>query len=126
MRSKLLLLWLGVAACGAMEVTPDAGEPVVDAGEVDAGEVDAGVPDAGVADAGVPDAGVMCADTWANFGQAFFAQRCSGCHALSHASVRAQQSEIYSRIESRDMPRGFTLPTATRTRVLEWLDCGAN
>lgn len=103
-----------LVGCGAVEGSDDAG--VSDSGVV----LDAGF------DAGVEDAGVCTPDTWANFGQQFVAQRCNGCHAFNQNSVRAQRAEIISRIESNDMPRDSSLTSAQKTRVLEWLNCGAN
>lgn len=116
-----------LVGCGAVEGSDDAG--VSDAGVVVDAGFDAGVEDAGVEqpDAGTTmDAGVCTPDTWANFGQQFVAQRCNGCHAFNQNSVRAQRAEIISRIESNDMPRDSSLTSAQKTRVLEWLNCGAN
>lgn len=103
--------------------TRDAGQSTVDAGVMDAGITnDAGVPDAGM----TMDAGMQCTpDTWTNFGQQFYAQRCNGCHAFDLAQVRSLRAQMISRIQSGDMPRGSSLTTAQKERVLEWLDCGA-
>lgn len=146
MRSLLAVSLLCLAACGAPEESPDAGGTLIpdggsaDSGQpVDAGTGDAGAPDsgtdAGTEDAGVQvpdagmteDAGMQCTpDTWTDFGQQFFAQRCNGCHVFNtHGSVLAQRGEITNRIETGNMPRNSTLPAAQRTRVLEWLNCGA-
>lgn len=125
MMRAVVVLSVMLVGCGAVEGNDEVDSGVV----VDAG-VDAGVADAGVeiVDAGMTmDAGMECTpDTWANFGQQFIQQRCNTCHGFSQASVRTQRAEVISRIESNDMPRGSSLTTAQKTRVLTWLNCGAN
>ncbi|MGV3620168.1 MAG: hypothetical protein ACO1OB_05100 [Archangium sp.] len=118
----MLVLSVMLVGCGAVEGPDDAG--AMDSGVmIDAG-FDAGmeVPDAGME----MDAGMQCTpDTWTNFGQQFFAQRCNGCHGFNQLSVGTQRAEITARIESNDMPRGSSLTSAQKTRVLTWLNCGA-
>jgi hypothetical protein len=73
--------------------------------------------------------GTMCTtDTWATFGQAFFANNCANCHHhtgefTTRTSVLNSKSSITSRISSGNMPQGATLPAATRSRILTYLGC---
>lgn len=123
MKRAVVVLSVMLVGCGAVEGSDDAG--LTDSGVV----IDAGIEDAGVEipDAGMTmDAGMQCTpDTWSSFGQQFFAQRCNVCHGFNQGAVRTQRAEIISRIETNDMPRGSSLTTEQKTRVLTWLNCGA-
>lgn len=91
-------------------------------------------PDPSVADGGVDagtgggtDAGVACTpDTWASYGESFFASTCSGCHPQysTRPDVVSSRSNITSRINSGSMPQGSTLSSAEKTRILRYLNCG--
>lgn len=101
---------------------------VRDGGTVaDGGVRDGGVRDGGtVADGGVRDGGTTtaCADTWNNYAHGFFNSYCNGCHSFpTAASVRGSTSQ--SRISSGNMPRGTSLSSTTRARILAWFACGA-
>ncbi len=123
-RHLLLTSLLCLAACGE-PLAPEF-DGFSDSGAPEPKETeDAGVTDAGIVDAGVPDAGTQCADTWASFGSSFFAARCNSCHAFTHSSVRGDRTRISQQISSGRMPRGSSLTTAQRTRILEYLTCGA-
>lgn len=122
LRHLLLASLLCLAACGE-PLAPEF-DGFSDSGIPEAPE-DAGVADAGIVDAGVPDAGTQCADTWANFGQGFFASRCNSCHAFTHTNIRGDLTRVSQQISSGRMPRGSSLTTAQRTRILAYLTCGA-
>lgn len=71
-----------------------------------------------------------CTDTWADYGQGFFASNCDSCHQhsgqfASQGSVQASLSSIRSQLSTGRMPQGISLTSAERSRVLLYLDCGA-
>jgi hypothetical protein len=77
--------------------------------------------DESTTDAGVPS----CNDTWASYGQSFFASHCDRCHLpFTLASVSAQQASISSQISTGRMPQDTPLSSSERTRILNWLACG--
>ena len=103
----------------------DAGTtPVADAGTTT--PVDAG--SSSVADAGSAACTTL---TYANFGQAFFATNCNVCHSLQAPRLGTLQSiktnivAVKSDIQLGTMPKGRSLSSADKTKVLEWLNCGA-
>ena len=65
-------------------------------------------------------------DTWANYGQTFFANQCASCHQGQFATkslVVTNTSIITSRISSGSMPpNGLT--ATDRARILKYLSCG--
>lgn len=76
--------------------------------------------------------------TYANFGQAFIKTSCGGCHfgkdqptLSTQANVQANASAIDAAAaagpngENTKMPKDGSLTTAERTRLGEWLACGA-
>ena len=67
-----------------------------------------------------------CTDTWASYGQAFFANNCAKCHswAGSHSSVQSKLSSITGRIQSGSMPPGG-ISAADKQKILAYLGCGA-
>ena len=72
-------------------------------------------------------------DTWANYGQAFFATDCASCHTHNHSNqfttqalVRGDLSGIRARISTGNMPQGITVSAADKARILAYLDCGVN
>jgi hypothetical protein len=71
--------------------------------------------------------GSCTTDTWSSFGNAFFQNYCNNCHGSKYASqsnVQAQLNSVYSSISSGSMPTGG-LSSSTRTRILNYLNCGA-
>ena len=74
-------------------------------------------------DAALPACGT---DTWANFGQDFFATHCSGCHAgFDQSAVQASASTYSAALSSGAMPRGGGLSGCDRARAVAYLNCGA-
>lgn len=73
------------------------------------------------------DAGpLICTDTWANYAQAFFADNCERCHGqFSQSSVNATRGSISSQLSAGRMPTDRNLSANERTRILNWLSCGA-
>lgn len=69
-------------------------------------------------------------DTWANFGQAFFATTCESCHTHNHSGQFSTQAQVLgdpsirTRIAVGNMPEGTTLTTAQKNRILDYIDCG--
>lgn len=67
-------------------------------------------------------------DTWANYGQAFFANQCASCHThtgqfSTKSFVVTNKSIITSRISSGSMPpNGLT--ATDKARILKYLSCG--
>lgn len=77
---------------------------------------------------GSSSGGASCGtDTWASYGQGFFASNCASCHgfASSQGSVQANAGTIASKIQSGQMPPGGGLSSADVSRVVAYLDCGA-
>lgn len=87
-----------------------------------------------------PDTGTDL--TYANFGQQFFADYCTSCHAegsgvagaetspfTSQAAIQDEAAEIFERAggTNTNMPQsGSPAPTADeRNQLAEWLSCGA-
>jgi hypothetical protein len=114
-----------------------------DAGLADSGRADGGTAEGGTADGGAADAGAggCGADTYMNFGQAFFMMHCIGCHGMqatftgggvrldSIANIRMHTEHIIEHaveLELPIMPLGtMGRPQAERDRLKKWLDCGA-
>jgi cytochrome c553 len=71
--------------------------------------------------------GGSCSDTWSGYAQSFFSTRCASCHGQfgSQASVLSYASAINSEISSGRMPEGSSLSSSEKTRILDWLVCGA-
>jgi hypothetical protein len=75
--------------------------------------------------------GGTCADTWAGYGQAFFTSTCASCHTHNHSSltsqatVQAEAATLESYISSGTMPQGASLTGAEKTRIANYLNCGA-
>jgi hypothetical protein len=76
--------------------------------------------------------------TYANFGQAFISTNCLGCHNGTTSPRLSTQSEVAANAGAIDrqaaagpnatntfMPRDHDVPIADRTRLGEWLACGA-
>jgi mono/diheme cytochrome c family protein len=76
--------------------------------------------------------------TYANFGQAFIQTNCGGCHIgrdrpdlSTQAAVQANKTAIDQVAaagpngENTTMPQNGTVSTADRTKLGEWLACGA-
>ncbi len=103
-------------------VTGDGG--VEDGGAIEDGGV---IEDGGTSDAGTNDGGTCTSDNWAGYAQEFFAKSCTPCHAFEsdYSAVHSGAGSIGSRIQSGSMPRGATLSTADKKRILAWLKCGA-
>lgn len=82
-----------------------------------------------VVDAGAP--ACTTTKTYANFGQAFFAAKCNGCHAIQRpqfttaTGIRNNAATCKSEISRGSMPQGSTLSAQEKADVLEWLNCGA-
>ncbi len=73
--------------------------------------------------------GGTCGDTWADYGQPFFANVCASCHEHTgqfgtQASVQSQLNRIKSEISSGAMPEGGGLTSGQRARILAYLNCG--
>jgi hypothetical protein len=72
-----------------------------------------------------------CSDTWSSYGQSFFPTNCagSGCHhsfsPSSHSDVQNNAGTLSWYISGGSMPRGRSLSSSERTRVLTYLACGA-
>jgi hypothetical protein len=69
-------------------------------------------------------------DTYASYGQAFMASRCTNCHQHSgqfstQAAVLGSLNSIEAQISSGRMPEGSGLSATEQARVLAWLACGA-
>lgn len=69
-------------------------------------------------------------DTYASYGQSFFTTNCRTCHEHTsqfgtQAAVLASLNSIESEISSGGMPEGTALSATEKTRVLNWLSCGA-
>jgi hypothetical protein len=124
--ASTLLTALIALGCGAetSETTgQDGGTTVTDAGSSDAGSDP-------VTDAG--SGGNDCTThTYANFGEAFFATNCNGCHTsqqprlTSQSAIKTNAARCRNEITSGRMPPYGTLSEAQKTAVVEWLDCGA-
>ncbi len=76
--------------------------------------------------------------TYENFGQAFFADNCLSCHTdqqqptlTTPAAIQANREEIDLMAAAgpsavnTEMPQGGSVSTADRTKLGEWLACGA-
>lgn len=105
------------AADGGSNPATDSGStPATDSGSSPA--VDAGAPG-------------CTTKTYANFGQAFFAAKCNGCHAIQRpvlntvTGIRNNLARCKSEISSGAMPQGTRLTTQEKSDVMEWLNCGA-
>lgn len=74
------------------------------------------------------DAGA-CSDTWASFGQPFFAATCVSCHVHDHTSfaneadVKAQLADISMLVSTGKMPQGLALSDDSSARLLAFLEC---
>ena len=68
-----------------------------------------------------------CTDTWANDAQAFSSVNGRRCHAWAGtwSAVKAS-TRPRTRIASGSMPRGTSLSSSERARILAWIDCGQN
>ncbi len=64
-------------------------------------------------------------DTWASFGEAFFASHCSQCHSFDRDAVQGSASSYASALSSGAMPRGGGLSSCDRARAVTYLQCGA-
>ena len=77
------------------------------------------------------DAGSCTSLTYANFGQQFFNTYCNTCHTsrsprmTTQSVIKSNLSAIKSDISRGTMPPGGGLPSADKTKVLEWLNCSA-
>ncbi len=85
-----------------------------------------GTPDAGTGGGG----GSCTSDTYSGWAGTFFSNHCNrgGCHGSSEftaSDCRSRTSTIASYISSGSMPRGETLSSSDRSRILTWLNCGA-
>ena len=71
--------------------------------------------------------GGSCSDTWSGYAQSFFSTRCASCHSQfgTQASVQSYASAINSEISTGRMPQGSSLSSSEKTRILDWLVCGA-
>ncbi|MBS2027811.1 MAG: c-type cytochrome [Deltaproteobacteria bacterium] len=95
----------------------------------------------GASGATCPDGGTI--DTYANFGSGLMTSQCTRCHGASDSEGGIQldtQARVQAHIAEIDrqaaagpngtntaMPQGGTAPTDDeRTRLGEWLACGAN
>jgi hypothetical protein len=108
--------------------------PTTDAGTTPTPTTDAGTAptaDAGTtptADAGAP---ACTTKTYANFGQAFFAAKCNGCHSVQRptltalSSIKTNIARCKSEITTGAMPVGTRLSAQEKADVLEWLNCNA-
>jgi uncharacterized membrane protein len=86
---------------------------------------------------GITQAEVVCPTgstlTYANFGQAFFADNCLSCHASKERPALASQEAIAANkaiiireaVTSTSMPEGASMDIAERRMLGEWLACGA-
>jgi hypothetical protein len=79
--------------------------------------------------------------TYQNFGQAFFAEKCTGCHVAggmasfapfdSQAGIQGHVDHIIERaVDARTMPPTYSggsgpLSDAEAGQLAEWLNCGA-
>jgi hypothetical protein len=76
--------------------------------------------------------------TYQNFGQAFIASNCLACHTNRESPALTSQQAIQANIGEIDlvaaagpnavntgMPEGSSISTADRTKLGEWLACGA-
>jgi hypothetical protein len=122
----------GISACGSVCVT-DADCPIGDACYqiTNASNQVIGnncYPASGTCGASGQDAGTtgQCADTWLNYAGSFFNTNCAGCHAGygTQAGVAGNALNIRSAIDSRMMPRGFTLSSTDIARIDAWFTCG--
>jgi hypothetical protein len=109
---------------GTTPATDSGTTPSTDSGTTPA--TDSGTPP--TVDAGAP---ACTTKTYANFGQAFFASKCNGCHAIqsprlnTQTGIRNNLAVCKSEISRGSMPQGTRLTTQEKTDVLEWLNCGA-
>ena len=126
----------GCAGSAASNVVDDT---TGDSGSTPITDTDAGSTPVTTADAGTPvtppvDAGAAACTTktYANFGQAFFATNCNGCHSFTNPrmttqnAIKSNLATIKSDISRGKMPQGFALTAQQKTDVQEWLNCGAN
>jgi hypothetical protein len=98
-----------------------------------------GAPRDGGVDASRPsgDAGGVCATlTYETFAKQFFSSYCVSCHGGTApragfrletlAQVQARKAGIKTQVTSGNMPQGNKKPTADeRTKLGQWVDCGA-
>jgi hypothetical protein len=76
--------------------------------------------------------------TYANFGQAFITTNCGGCHFNKDRPTLSTQAEVQANVSAIDssaaagpngentrMPQSGSISTADRTKLGEWLACGA-
>ncbi len=121
----------GSSASNTVEDTDAGTVAATDAGStttVDAGSTTVDAGSSSSADSGSAACTTL---TYANFGQAFFATNCNGCHSLQRPtlgtlqSIKTNMTAVKSDIQSGRMPKGFALSSADKTKVLEWLNCGA-
>lgn len=79
----------------------------------------------------ITDGGACTTKTYANFGQAFFASKCNGCHAIQTprlstlTGIRNNLGLCKAEISAGTMPQGAPLAAQDKADVLEWLNCGA-
>ena len=66
-------------------------------------------------------------DTWSNYGQSFFSTNCTRCHSQfgSQSNVVNEVSAIEQAISNGNMPEGGSLGSEDKTRILNYLACGA-
>jgi hypothetical protein len=120
----IALVVAAATALGCGSSTPSDVTSDTDAGTAPAPATDSGT----VVDAGGP---ACTTKTYANFGQAFFAAKCNGCHAIqrpvltTQTGIRTNASICKSEISRGSMPQGSSLSTQEKADVLEWLNCGA-
>lgn len=123
----------GSAVSNVVDDTPgDSGSTPTtntDAGSTPVTTADAGTPVTPTVDAGAP---ACTTKTYANFGQAFFATNCNGCHSFTsprmttQSAIKSNLAAIKSDITVGRMPKGIPLTAQEKTDVLEWVNCGAN
>ncbi len=122
----------GTGATIGMNCVPSAGGTCSGStGGVDAGHDAGSGPghDAGHGvDAGHDAGSTSCTpDTYTSWAHSFFTAHCIGCHSgeFTASDARSRATSIASYISSGSMPRGETLSSSDKNRILTWLRCGA-
>jgi len=119
---RVAVLVVLLSACGGVDDLLDAG--------TGGGSGGGGTSVSTGGGAGGGSSSATCTDTFAAYGQGFFATYCTACHHHSgdfstQATVQASLSSIRSEISTGKMPEGTSLSSTEKARVLAWLNCGA-